>query len=177
MEVEDLDQKKKELESELKMLLLPRIQMMKRILSLRSGPEQVVKRPLFLQQTWPECIPGTQSERVEDGDAQLPPCRSGGFKEIIIGIQGEKVYSYLKYEMGVHRVQRVPVTEAAGVSIPLLLQWQLCLRRKRSMLKSNPMTFGLISSDPRAWGPECKHNGLGCQNNSSAYGPCSKLSG
>lgn len=38
----------------------------------------------------------------------------GGFKEAILEITGEQVYSKLKYEAGVHRVQRVPVTEAGG---------------------------------------------------------------
>ena len=38
----------------------------------------------------------------------------GGFKEAILEIDGESVYSKLKYEAGVHRVQRVPVTEAGG---------------------------------------------------------------
>lgn len=38
----------------------------------------------------------------------------GGFKEAILEIKGEKVYSKLKFEAGVHRVQRVPVTEAGG---------------------------------------------------------------
>ena len=38
----------------------------------------------------------------------------GGFKEIIASIQGDKVYSELKFESGVHRVQRVPETEAQG---------------------------------------------------------------
>jgi len=38
----------------------------------------------------------------------------GGFKEIIINIRGDEVYSHLKYESGVHRVQRVPETEASG---------------------------------------------------------------
>jgi peptide chain release factor 1 len=38
----------------------------------------------------------------------------GGFKEAILEIQGDSVYSKLKYESGVHRVQRVPVTEAGG---------------------------------------------------------------
>jgi peptide chain release factor 1 len=38
----------------------------------------------------------------------------GGFKEIIALIEGKKVYSRLKYESGVHRVQRVPVTESSG---------------------------------------------------------------
>jgi peptide chain release factor 1 len=38
----------------------------------------------------------------------------GGLKEIIASISGDKVYSQLKYESGVHRVQRVPVTESQG---------------------------------------------------------------
>jgi len=38
----------------------------------------------------------------------------GGFKEVIALIEGEKVYSHLKYESGVHRVQRVPSTESQG---------------------------------------------------------------
>lgn len=38
----------------------------------------------------------------------------GGFKEIIVLIEGKGAYSRLKYESGVHRVQRVPVTEAQG---------------------------------------------------------------
>jgi peptide chain release factor 1 len=38
----------------------------------------------------------------------------GGFKEAVAGIQGKKVFSFLKYESGVHRVQRVPKTEASG---------------------------------------------------------------
>jgi len=37
-----------------------------------------------------------------------------GFKEIIFSVSGENVYSFMKYEAGVHRVQRVPETEAAG---------------------------------------------------------------
>src|SRR4030043_1358822 len=39
---------------------------------------------------------------------------AGGFKEIIAQIEGKRVYSQLKFESGVHRVQRVPVTEAQG---------------------------------------------------------------
>ncbi|MBA7593548.1 Peptide chain release factor 1 [subsurface metagenome] len=39
---------------------------------------------------------------------------TGGFKEIIFEVKGKGVYSRLKYERGVHRVQRVPVTEASG---------------------------------------------------------------
>ena len=39
---------------------------------------------------------------------------AGGFKEIIAEVRGDGAYSRLKFESGVHRVQRVPVTEAQG---------------------------------------------------------------
>ncbi len=39
---------------------------------------------------------------------------AGGFKEAIVEVQGDRVYSKLKYEAGVHRVQRVPATESSG---------------------------------------------------------------
>ena len=38
----------------------------------------------------------------------------GGFKEVVVGIEGKGVYSRLKYESGVHRVQRIPATESGG---------------------------------------------------------------
>ena len=42
------------------------------------------------------------------------PSEVGGFKEVILGIKGANVYSTLKFESGVHRVQRVPATESQG---------------------------------------------------------------
>lgn len=42
------------------------------------------------------------------------PSETGGFKEVIFLISGEDVYKFLKFESGVHRVQRVPITEANG---------------------------------------------------------------
>ena len=50
--------------------------------------------------------------RVEILDAH--PTGIGGFKEIIAGVNGQGAFSRLKYERGVHRVQRVPVTESQG---------------------------------------------------------------
>ncbi|HVC96982.1 MAG TPA: peptide chain release factor 1 [Pirellulales bacterium] len=44
----------------------------------------------------------------------LHPTELGGFKEVILGVEGEGVYRELQYESGVHRVQRVPETEAKG---------------------------------------------------------------
>jgi peptide chain release factor 1 len=58
----------------------------------------------------------------------------GGYKEIIAMIEGVRVFSKLKYESGVHRVQRVPATEANGASTLPLLPSPSC--RKRMKLKS-----------------------------------------
>ncbi|MDY0023368.1 MAG: peptide chain release factor 1 [Candidatus Izemoplasmatales bacterium] len=44
----------------------------------------------------------------------IEPKEAGGFSQIEFMVSGENVYSYLKYESGVHRVQRVPQTEASG---------------------------------------------------------------
>jgi peptide chain release factor 1 len=52
---------------------------------------------------------GWKLEVMESSPAQM-----GGVKEIVAAIQGKKVYSKLKYESGVHRVQRVPATETQG---------------------------------------------------------------
>jgi peptide chain release factor 1 len=54
----------------------------------------------------------TQRWRVEILSSN--PTGIGGFKEVIALIEGKGVYSRLKYESGVHRVQRVPATEASG---------------------------------------------------------------
>jgi peptide chain release factor 1 len=44
----------------------------------------------------------------------LSSASAGGLKEVVANIEGKAAYSYLKYESGVHRVQRVPATEAQG---------------------------------------------------------------
>lgn len=54
----------------------------------------------------------TKGWRVELMDSN--PSTLGGFKEIIVQISGQNVYSDLKYEAGIHRVQRVPKTEQQG---------------------------------------------------------------
>jgi len=55
---------------------------------------------------------GDHGLRVEVIDSN--PTGIGGFKEIIFGVTGDQVFRYFKYESGIHRVQRVPKTEASG---------------------------------------------------------------
>ncbi len=55
----------------------------------------------------------------------------GGIKEVIANVRGEGVFARLKYESGVHRVQRVPADRiAAGGSIPRRRRWRCCRRRE-----------------------------------------------
>jgi peptide chain release factor 1 len=55
-----------------------------------------------------------QNQKWKTDVISLSESGGGGFKEIIFEVRGKKAYSRLKYESGVHRVQRVPVTEASG---------------------------------------------------------------
>lgn len=52
---------------------------------------------------------GWRTEYIDSSDTEL-----GGYKEIVFSIEGQGAYSRFKYESGVHRVQRVPVTESSG---------------------------------------------------------------
>ncbi len=57
---------------------------------------------------WAE-IHGFKTELINES-----PNEVGGFKEVIFGVHGADAYKHLKFEAGVHRVQRVPVTESQG---------------------------------------------------------------
>ena len=62
-----------------------------------------------------ECIPNLL--KIKNGKLSVVDTSegtAGGFKEVIFEIAGEDVYGVLKYESGVHRVQRVPQTETQG---------------------------------------------------------------
>jgi len=54
-------------------------------------------------------IRGWKCEHLESSPSEV-----GGFKEVVLKVTGEEVFRYLKYESGVHRVQRVPATETQG---------------------------------------------------------------
>jgi peptide chain release factor 1 len=58
------------------------------------------------------CYAETKGWKVES--ISLSSSSGGGIKEAIVSISGREVYSHLRFESGVHRVQRVPVTEAQG---------------------------------------------------------------
>ncbi|HLP91995.1 MAG TPA: peptide chain release factor 1 [Nostocaceae cyanobacterium] len=115
LEVDELEQKIDYLEERLKILLLPRDpnddkNIMLEIRAGTGGDEASIWAGDLLR----------MYSRYADGQGWKVKLVSeslgemGGFKEVILEIQGNSVYSKLKFEAGVHRVQRVPVTEAGG---------------------------------------------------------------
>lgn len=115
MEVSDLTEQLETLENRLKVLLLPRDpnddkNIMLEIRAGTGGDEASIWAGdlVRLYSKYAE----TQSWKVRLLSESLG--EMGGFKEAILEIQGDQVYSKLKYEAGVHRVQRVPATEASG---------------------------------------------------------------
>ncbi|KAB8330292.1 peptide chain release factor 1 [Scytonema tolypothrichoides VB-61278] len=115
LEVQELEQKIEQLENRLKILLLPRDpnddkNIMLEIRAGTGGDEASIWAGDLVRLY--SKYADSQSWRVKLVSESL--AEMGGFKEAILEIQGDNVYSKLKFEAGVHRVQRVPVTEAGG---------------------------------------------------------------
>jgi peptide chain release factor 1 len=115
LEVDELKSKLEQLEVQLKILLLPRDpnddkNIMLEIRAGTGGDEASIWAGDLLRMY--SRYAENQHWRVKLVSESLADM--GGFKEAILEIQGDHVYSKLKYEAGVHRVQRVPVTEASG---------------------------------------------------------------
>ncbi len=114
-EEKELTARKEVVERELKLLLLPKDPNDEKsvIVEIRAGTggdeAALFAAELFrMYSRYAE----TQGWKVEV--LASSPSSLGGLKEVVAAIQGQKVYSKLKYESGVHRVQRVPATETQG---------------------------------------------------------------
>jgi len=114
-ELEELEEKKKKLEEKLKLLLIPKDpnDSKNTIVEIRAGTggeeAALFAADLYRMYTKYSEKKGWRTEILGSNPTGL-----GGFKEIIFSVEGDKVYKNLKYESGVHRVQRVPKTEASG---------------------------------------------------------------
>ncbi|MBP8866418.1 MAG: PCRF domain-containing protein, partial [Acetobacterium sp.] len=114
-ELDELSKKKVELEEELRILLLPKdVNDDKNVIvEIRAGAggseAALFAGDLFRMLTRYAERQGWKSEIMSSSIPDI-----GGIKEIIFAIEGTGVYSRLKYESGVHRVQRIPSTESGG---------------------------------------------------------------
>jgi peptide chain release factor 1 len=114
-ELEELKKKKPVLENELKLMLLPQDPRDAKnvILEIRAGTGGE-EAALFAASLFRMYTKYAESKRWKVELITMNATGLGGIKEVVASIQGKGAYSRLKYESGVHRVQRVPSTEASG---------------------------------------------------------------
>ena len=115
LEQVELEKTKEKMEEKIKLLLLPRDPNDTKsvIMEIRAGTggdeAALFASDLFRMYSRYAEIKGWRIELVDLNDTGL-----GGIKEVIFSINGEGIYGELKFESGVHRVQRVPATEGSG---------------------------------------------------------------
>lgn len=114
-EIVETEQRLAELEEELFILLTPKDPNDEKniIIEIRAGAggdeASLFASELYrMYLRWCE-VHGYKTELISSSDND-----SGGYKEVVFGVKGDAPYSKLKFEGGVHRVQRVPVTESQG---------------------------------------------------------------
>jgi peptide chain release factor 1 len=114
-ELAELKEQKPRLEHELKLMLVPRDPRDEKnvIVEIRAGTGGE-EAALFAAVLFRMYTKYAEAKRWKVEVIGSSPTGLGGFKEVTVGIQGRGAYSRLKYESGVHRVQRVPLTEASG---------------------------------------------------------------
>ncbi len=115
LEAAELSAKQAEMEEQLKMLLIPKDPNDEKnvIVEIRGGAgggeAALFAGDLYRMYSRYAERQGWRTELMEINETEL-----GGIKEVVFLIEGRGAYSRLKYESGVHRVQRVPATEASG---------------------------------------------------------------
>lgn len=115
LELEELKSQKTELEEKTKVLLIPKDPQDDQdvILEIRAGTggdeAGLFAADLLRMYTRYVELKGWKLELMDLSEATM-----GGIKEAVLAVRGNAIYGTLKYESGVHRVQRVPATEASG---------------------------------------------------------------
>jgi peptide chain release factor 1 len=114
-EIEALQEKKPLIEKELKVMLLPEDPRDRKniILEIRAGTGGE-EAALFAANLFRMYSKYAEQMRWKVEIIDMNATGIGGIKEVIASIQGKNAYSRMKYESGVHRVQRVPATETSG---------------------------------------------------------------
>ena len=114
-ELDDLNSEKEKNEKKLKLFLLPKDEADKKnaIIEIRAGTGGL-EASLFAADLFKMYEKVSHKKKWIVELISISRSEAGGLKEVIASVQGSNIYSTLKYESGVHRVQRVPDTETQG---------------------------------------------------------------
>ena len=114
-DLEEMESKRKRYENQLKIFLLPKDEddSKNAIVEIRAGTGGL-EASLFCADLFKMYEKVCSKKKWKIEIISISKSEAGGFKEIIFSVNGNDIYSYLKYESGVHRVQRKPETETQG---------------------------------------------------------------
>ena len=114
-DLEEMKSKKESYENQLKIFLLPKDEddSKNAIVEIRAGTGGL-EASLFCADLFKMYEKVCSKKKWKIELISISKSEAGGFKEIIFSVNGNDIYSYLKYESGVHRVQRIPETETQG---------------------------------------------------------------
>ena len=114
-ELKELEARKPELEAEIKILLLPKDPNDDKniYIELRAGTGGD-EAALFVSDLFRTYIKFAENQGWKTEIMNSSESEAGGYKEMVFLVKGDSVYSKMKFESGVHRVQRVPATESQG---------------------------------------------------------------
>tara|TARA_B100001989_G_scaffold252031_1_gene232857 strand:+ start:3856 stop:4932 length:1077 start_codon:yes stop_codon:yes gene_type:complete len=114
-DLNELIKKKEKYENELKVFLLPKDDDDNKnaIVEIRAGTGGL-EASLFCADLFKMYEKVCSKKKWNLEIINISKSEAGGFKEVIFSVNGDDIYSYLKYESGVHRVQRIPKTETQG---------------------------------------------------------------
>jgi peptide chain release factor 1 len=114
-ELGDLEEKRKKLEEDIKILLVPKDPEDEKnaVVEIRAGTGGD-EASIFAGDLFRMFTKYCESRKWKIEIVDISEGTSGGYKEIIFNVNGNNVYGELKFEAGVHRVQRVPATETQG---------------------------------------------------------------
>ena len=114
-DLNELIEKKEKYENDLKLFLLPKDDDDNKnaIVEIRAGTGGL-EASLFCADLFKMYEKVASKKKWKLEIINISKSEAGGFKEVIFSVSGSDIYSYLKYESGVHRVQRIPETETQG---------------------------------------------------------------
>jgi len=114
-DLNELIKKKEKYENDLKLFLLPKDEDDNKnaIVEIRAGTGGL-EASLFCSDLFKMYEKVCSKKKWKLEIINISKSEAGGFKEVIFSVNGYDIYSYLKYESGVHRVQRIPKTETQG---------------------------------------------------------------
>ena len=114
-DLNELFKKKEKYENDLKLFLLPKDEDDNKnaIVEIRAGTGGL-EASLFCADLFKMYEKVCSKKKWKLEIINISKSEAGGFKEVIFLVNGDDIYSYLKYESGVHRVQRIPETETQG---------------------------------------------------------------